>query len=69
MATENYAYYIPTHRKVYGTDDPMRIAVLVGRFLKHLPADKEPGRYDGTSSYTVDGAPVERTIVHGKHVI
>lgn len=44
-----HAYYLPAQRAVHGTDDPGVKAMLYALYVRFLPPDAVPGRYDGTS--------------------
>ena len=48
MITE-HAYYIPSQKIVRGTIDPDVIAGLYAAYMRALPVDQDPGRFDGTS--------------------
>lgn len=66
MAT-NQAYYIAKQRRVFGTTDTLRIAVLVGRYFKYLDQiNTHPGAMDGTSSYQLGDQLVYKTIVNNQ---
>jgi len=43
------AYYLPYQQRTIGTDDPEVIAKLYAVYMSFLPADKDPGMYDGSS--------------------
>lgn len=47
----DHCYYLPFHQKVYGTNDPQKVALLYATFLKYLPVDKIISNYDGCSFY------------------
>jgi hypothetical protein len=49
-------YYLASEKWIVHPTDPHPvpdelIAFLFGTYLKHLPVDKEPGKFDGVSIY------------------
>lgn len=63
----NHAYYIAKQRRVLGTTDTLRIAILVGRYFKYLDQiNTHPGVMDGTSSCQLGDQLVYKTIVNNQ---
>jgi len=55
--TTDHTYYLTHHRQVFGPQSkvPDTIIFLVATYLRLLPVDKEPQRYDGISIFKQDG--------------
>lgn len=64
----DHTYYLASRRQVLGpaAKDLDTVIFLVATYLRLLPVDQAPGRYDGVSLFQKDGKQTGFSVVLGE---